>query len=69
VTQAIVIETFFDERPLHNATTQEAADCLNFIEELRVLRKLGGYGRINVTVERGDCIAFEVIRRRHIKGT
>jgi len=57
---------FFDDRPLHNATEQEAADCLLFISKLRVLRKLGGFGSVEVKMKDGVLKVWLVHQQENI---
>jgi hypothetical protein len=61
-------EYFLDDRPLHNATVQEAADCLVFIEKRRQLVKLGGFGTISVCMNNGRLTVWKTTDEQHCTG-
>jgi len=45
---------------------QEAADCLMFVGKLRILRKLGGFGAVEVKMKDGSLRSWVVHQQENV---
>lgn len=61
-------EPFFSDRLLRGTTKQEIADCVIYVNKLRVLRKLGGFGSIEFVLKDGVVQKCMLREETHYKG-